>query len=135
MASSRNLSIRTGLPRRHLERLRHVRRQRVLVVDDLHRPAAEHEARPDEHREADLAGRRGQRLRQVHGGAVGRLLAARVRSTSAANRSRSSARSIESTLVPMIGTPAASSGLGQVQRRLPAELDDHARRASSGRRC
>ena len=30
-----------------------------------------------------------------------------------------------STLVPMIGTPAASSALGQVQRRLPAELHDH----------
>ena len=45
------------------------------------------------------------------------------RSSTLANFSRSSASSIVSTLVPMIGTPALESP-GQVQRRLPAELHD-----------
>ena len=46
---------------------------RVLVVDDLHRPAAEDVARPHQHRVADPAGGV-ERLLQVQRGAVGRLL-------------------------------------------------------------
>ena len=41
-------------------------------------------------------------------------------------RSRSSARSIESTEVPRIGTPALLERVRELQRRLAAELDDDA---------
>ena len=109
--------------------------QCVLVVDDLHRPAAEDEARPHQHRDSRFAGRRGCACCRSSGGAVGRLLQARARRSASLNRSRSSAMSMLSTLVPMIGTPAASSALRQVQRRLPAELHDHALPASCDRRC
>ena len=46
--------------------------------------------------------------------------------SSLANRSRSSARSIESGDVPMIRTPAALQRQRQLERRLPAVLDDAA---------
>ena len=42
------------------------------------------------------------------------------------NRSRSSARSMRSGDVPRIGMPACFSASGQLQRRLAAELHDHA---------
>ena len=42
--------------------------------------------------------------------------------------------SIESTLVPMIGTPGAQ-GRGEIERRLPAELDDQALRLARDRKC
>ena len=48
------------------------------------------------------------------------------RSSNCWNFSRSSAASIVSTLVPMIGTPAVFKRPGQIQRRLSAELHDHA---------
>ena len=50
------------------------------------------------------------------------------RSMTTRKRSRSSARSMLSGLVPMIGTPAASSALARFSGRLPAELDDHSHR-------
>jgi hypothetical protein len=50
------------------------------------------------------------------------------RCSSCWNRSRSSARSMASGLVPRIGMPA-SPAPGQLQRRLAAELDDHAQAA------
>ena len=42
------------------------------------------------------------------------------------NRSRSSARSIVSGDVPIIFTPSFASSLGDIERRLTAELDDDA---------
>ena len=65
---------RAGVRRRAFEPddLGHRRRQLVLVVDDAHRPAAEHVARAHEHREAD-AGDDLQRLVEVDGGAARRL--------------------------------------------------------------
>ena len=58
--------------RHHRAVLAHVAPQVVLVVDDLHRPAAEHEARPDEHRVTDPLG---DAPRLVHraGDTAGRL--------------------------------------------------------------
>ena len=53
-------------------------------------------------------------------------------SSTTSKRSRSSARSIASGEVPMIGTPALLEGDGQPQRRLPAELHDHAVRPLHG---
>ena len=50
----------------------HGPRQVVAVVDDLHRPPAEHVARADQHREPDVVGDR-QRLFEVDGGAARRL--------------------------------------------------------------
>ncbi len=47
-------------------------------------------------------------------------------SSSLPNSLRSSARSIFSGSVPMIGTPSALQRQRQVERRLPAELHDHA---------
>ena len=47
-------------------------------------------------------------------------------SRSPLNRPRSPAMSMSSGLVPMIGTFADSSALREVERRLAAELDDHA---------
>ena len=81
VASARNRSISTGrsaerppsLPRLPKPASSSIAlRQVVAVVDDLHRPATEHVARPDEHREADVVGDR-QRLLEVAGGATGRL--------------------------------------------------------------
>ena len=54
----------------------------------------------------------------------GCLIAKRL--SSSANRSRSSARSMLSGDVPMIGTPARSKRHRQLERRLAAELHDHA---------
>ena len=47
-------------------------------------------------------------------------------SSIAANSFRSSAISMLSGCVPMIGTPAALQAVRQIERRLPAELHDHA---------
>ena len=46
IASSRNLSMRIGLLGRRLDGLLHVALEHLVVVDDLHGPAAEHEGRP-----------------------------------------------------------------------------------------
>ena len=51
------------------------------------------------------------------------------------NFSRSSASSMVSTLVPMIGTPALDSARARFKRRLPAELHDHAVGLDARRRC
>ncbi len=50
----------------------------------------------------------------------------RARCSMRSNWFRSSARSIDSKSVPKIGTPVAVQRLGEVDRRLPAELHDHA---------
>ena len=99
-------------------------------VTDLHRPAAEHEARPDQQREADLFGD-GEGLLGGVRGAVGRVL----------------------DLEPPQHRPEPAAVLGQVdrvdrgpeqrhprlfqrprqlQRGLAAELDDHPLRALLG---
>jgi hypothetical protein len=86
--------------------------QRRLVVDDLHGAAAEHVRRPDQHGVADTLGDRtacSTLVAMPLGGT-----AAPMSRQSAAKRSRSSARSIWSTLVPRMGTPSASSGFASL---------------------
>ena len=56
----------------HLDRLAHVALEVLVAVDDLHRPAAEHIARPDDERIADLLRQR-DRLILGARGAVRRL--------------------------------------------------------------
>ena len=97
------------------------------VVDALHRAAAEHVARPHHHRVADLAPRprrASSRLRAMPQRGARRPSFV----ISSPNRSRSSARSIASALVPRIGTPALRERHRQLERRLAAELHDHAPR-------
>ena len=80
-----------------------------LVVDDLHRPAAEHVARPDEDGIADPPGH----LPSLLGGrAPCRLGVGRCRAggADAPKRSRSSARSIEAALVPKISDSGSFRG-------------------------
>ena len=110
----------------------HVAVERLVVVDDLHRAAAEHVARPHEHRVADAA-RDLDGLADGRGDAVLGLAQAELARGSSLNCSRSSARSIDSAEVPMIGTPACSRPRGEVERRLAAELDDDALRLRSRR--
>ena len=103
------------------------------VVDPLHRAAAEHVARAHHHREPDLVARPCAPRR-----GCGRCPSCGARSSSlvitSPNRSRSSARSIASALVPRIGTPASVSAHRELERRLAAELDDHAPRLLERRR-
>ena len=110
-----------------LDGLGHVAGEARLVVDDLHRPAAQHEARPDDDRVADPLGDPPRLARSCVAEPLGVCLRPS-RSITRRNRSRSSARSMLSGLVPMIGTPGRLQGPRQVQRGLAAELDDHAHR-------
>jgi hypothetical protein len=91
-------------------------------VDHLHGPAAQDIGGPHHQGIADALGDF-QGLHQAGGHARFGLgdaqLAHHVR-----KRSRSSARSMTSGLVPMICTPAAASSVGDVQGGLAAELDD-----------
>ena len=82
--------------------------EHVRVVDELHRAAAEHVARADEQREADVRARRRAPPPGVLASAYGGALSSS-RSSSAPKRPRSSARSIASGWVPSSVTPAASS--------------------------
>jgi hypothetical protein len=106
MASSRKRRRAPASGPETLDRLGHVAAQARLVVDDLHRAAAEDVGRAHDHRIADLGGSStaSSSLRAVPLGGWRRPS----RSISAWKRSRSSARSIESGEVPMMGTPAAS---------------------------
>ena len=97
----------------------------VGVLDDLHRAPAEHVAGAHEHRVAD-----GLRPSAAPPRACGRRRPAaagcRAAGGSSSKRRRSSARSIVSALEPTIGSAGAVQRLGEVDRRLPAELDDRA---------
>ena len=100
--------------------------QAVARVDDLHRAAAEHVATGGR-----AAGSRPRRPAASASSIVVRGARRAAPCSPAARaaspkRPRSSARSIESTLVPRIGTPASCEPGGQLERRLAAELDDDA---------
>ena len=88
----------------HLDRFAHVALEIALLVHDLHRAAAEHVRRPHHQRIADL--RRRPRARRPRCARCGWAAGAASRRTSSCwKRSRSSAMSIMSGVVPMIGTP------------------------------
>jgi hypothetical protein len=72
IASSRNLSISTGLPGITSNTCAHDRLELVLAVEDEHAAAAQHERRPHQHRVTDL-GRRADRLGFRQGDAIRRL--------------------------------------------------------------
>ena len=97
------------------------RAQVLVVVDDLHGPAAEHVARPHQDRVADPADD-GPGLLEGRGRPAGRL-GDPSRAQRAFQRSRSSARSIDAGEVPR--TRPGRQQAGQLQRGLAAEGDDH----------
>ena len=101
----------------------HVAVERVVVVDDLHRAPAQHVAGAHEHRIADAA----RDLEGLGGGRRDAVLGLQQAELLRGRRwkcSRSSARSMDSTDVPISGAPARCEALGEVERRLPAELHD-----------
>ena len=75
----------------------------IFVGNDFHRASAEDEARADEHGISDLCGDDACLRGGVSDAAFGLLEAELF--TSLLNRSRSSAASMDSTDVPMMGTP------------------------------
>ncbi len=111
---------------RHLHRLAHVALEVALLVDDLHRAAAEHVARPHDERIADLAGAL-ERLLLALRGAVRRLLQAELLD-----------QHLEALAVlgdvdrvgrrPDDRHARGLERLRELQRRLPAVLHDHAER-------
>ena len=126
MAFSRKRSMRIGRSGETSTAAATYSPQHLLVVDDLHRPAAQHERRPHHQRVADLraTARASSRLLAMPDSGCGmpsRRMAWR-------KRSRSSARSIMSGEVPRIFTPGRGQLGRQVQRRLAAELHDHPQR-------
>ena len=86
--------------------------ERVVVVDDLHGPAAEHVRRPDQDRVADAC-RDGAGLVGVAADPAGGLGDAELGRRGALNRSRSSARSIDAGLVPSTGMPRRLEASGR----------------------
>ena len=105
--------------------LAHVLADRLLVVGDHHGAPAQHVAGPHQHRVADA---RGHRAGLFHAGGRCRWRGTGLPSSSSSlpNSLRSSARSMSAGSVPMIGTPGALKRQRQVERRLAAELHDHA---------
>jgi hypothetical protein len=110
-----------------LHGLVHVVRQRGIVVDDLHRAPTEHVRRPHDDRVADLVRDR-EGLVDVVRNAVRRLpdvqpLEQRLEQLSIlADR-----RCLDG--VPRMRHAGRLQPFGEVERRLPAELHDHADRA------
>ena len=108
----------------HDERRGHEALELGGVVADFHRPAAQHEAGPHQHRKADL-GHFGPGLRHVSGDPAGRLLQPQP------------VQDIRE-LLPIFGVldrvdagaddrhAGVAQRPGQIQRRLPAKLHDHA---------
>ena len=107
IASFRKRSSSTGESLRDLHRLAHVALEVARLVHDLHRAAAEHVRRPHDQRIADLLGGR-ERRRPRCARCGWAAAAARARWSICWKRSRSSAMSIMSGVVPMIGTPFVS---------------------------
>ena len=100
--------------------------QRLVVVDDLHAPAAQHVGRPHQHRIADLGGDlagllEGGRHAELRGRQPGadQQVAERAAVLGQVDGLGRSADNRH----PRVGEP-----LRQPQRRLAAELHDHARR-------
>ena len=110
---------------RDLDRLAHVALEIALLVDDLHRAAAQHVRRA-----ARPADSRSRRPRRSPPASVRAVRFGGCRSSSRCSicwkRSRSSAMSIMSGDVPMIGTPLLLEVARELERRLPAVLDDDA---------
>ena len=107
------------------ERLGDIPFELRLVVADLHRPTAEHKAGSHQCRESQSLWLRGG-PRPCCGRSRWAAGAGPSSSINCWNNSRSSAASIVSTLVPMIGTPGLLQSAGKIQRRLTTELHDHA---------
>ena len=111
-------------------RVGHVADQRLVVVDDLHGPPAQHIGRPEHQRIADIGGD-ALGFGQGPGDAVGRLAQADL-----------SKKGLEP--LPVLGQVygvgrgaedgdvGCLEGRGQLERRLPAELDDDAEKAAPG---
>ena len=125
-ASSRKLSISTGCSGATRAARREVAPERRVVVDDLHRAAAEHVGRAHQHRIAHARGH-GDRLLDRERHAVRRLGDAQL----AGDRLEAPAVLRE---VDRLGRGAedpdalALEPPRQPERRLPAELHDHADR-------
>ena len=99
--------------------------ERGLVVDDRHRPAAEHVGGAHDQRQAEVGRRRAAPARpnrRCRSSAASRPSLSRSR----LNRSRSSARSIEFDRGAEDRRARLLDGVRELQRRLAAELDDHA---------
>ena len=108
--------------------LAHRAAQVGVVVDDLHRAAAEHVRRADEHRVADRRARSRPPSSTVDCDAAGRLrdaepLAQRVELLAVLGRVDRRGR------VPRMGMPCVFEDARELQRRLAAERDDDAPRA------
>ena len=112
---------------RHLHRGGDIMVELLGPVDDLHRPPAEHVGRPQQHRIADPLGDR-DRLVAAAGDAVGGLLQAQL------------VDQLGEALAVLGQVDAVGRGAedrdarrlqlgGELERGLPAELDDHARPA------
>ena len=111
--------------RRYFNRARHVTSKIFVVVDELHRASAENEGWPNEHRIANFLRYRDGASVSVTAVPFGVWRKPSL-SSIAAKSFRSSAVSMLSGCVPRIGTPAALQSIGEIQRRLAAELHDHA---------
>jgi hypothetical protein len=118
MASRRYWSISTGLSPETCDGGGDVVIQLLLGIDDFHGPAAQHIAGAHQHRIADARGDR-PRLVAAARDAVGIGCLSFSLSTSAAKRSRSSARSMASGEVPRIGMPASSSACASLSGVCP----------------
>ena len=115
-----------GMVGRDLHRLGHVPHEVLVVVDDLHGPAAQHVRGADEHRVADGAGD-GLRLGERADGGAGRLAQAELADE------RVEALAVLGA-IDGVGRRAQDGHAGlaqrhrQLERRLSAELDDDAER-------
>ena len=128
IAPSRNRSIRTGWSGDASAAVRTKRLELLVVVDDLHRAAAEHVGGPHDDRVPDLRRRPSRASSHRARLAVRRRGDLELVRGSAANFPRSSARSIASGEVPRIAKPSSCRIRASLQRRLAAELGDHAHR-------
>ena len=108
----------------------------LRVVDDAHAAPAQHVRRPHQHRVAELLGGRRAPRSRVRGDARLRLRAAPARSTSVAP-----ARAVLGQVEPVerraqrAARPPRAARARELERRLAAELHDHARSAARRRRC
>ena len=99
-------------------------REALLVVDDLHRAAAEHVARADEQREADARARLERRVTPVRGRVRRRLVAEAVEQVAEAAAVLREVDRVDARAEDRHA--ALLQARGELQRRLAAELHDHA---------
>ena len=109
---------------RHAGRVADVAGQLVGAVDDLHRPAAEHVGRPHEHRVADPLGDIRSRIVERCDRRAGRLRDAEPAQEGLEALAVLGQVDRVAAELPRIATPRSVERLGQVDRRLAAELDD-----------